>query len=448
MVTSGVCWAWLFDGFLGAELSPAAAFGSPVPFAIFRSGLLGMSMIRQAVILVGGFGTRLRALGLDCPKPLAEIAGRPFVEHVIRHLARFGVSEIVLVAGYKGDMVRDRYDGRTLFGAKLRVAIEAVPMGTGGALTVVDGLDDVFLVSNGDSLFDADLVGFLTKPLADCSAGRVLLREIEDGSRYGAVSVGPDGLVVAFDEKREGSGRQLINAGVYVLRRDAVAATIRNEPTSIERDVFPTWVADRRLEAVQAQGYFIDIGLPETFEQAGRELLSVVTAPAAFLDRDGVINVDADGYSHRPERLAFTPTAVEGIRQLNKAGFYVIVVTNQAGIAKGHYTEADMHDFHAEIQRRLMSQDAHIDAFYHCPYHPEGTVEVFREDHADRKPRPGMILRALADWPIRTEGSFLIGDRSSDLEAAAGAGLPGVLVTSDICDLKAVAESQILLQRG
>jgi D-glycero-D-manno-heptose 1,7-bisphosphate phosphatase len=146
--------------------------------------------------------------------------------------------------------------------------------------------------------------------------------------------------------------------------------------------------------------------------------------PAAFLDRDGVINVD-EGYTYRPEALRFIPGAPEAIRRLNEAGYLVVVVTNQSGVARGLYTEAEMDAFHAHLQARLAEHGARLDAIYACPYHPEATIPIYRQDHPDRKPRPGMILRALHDLAIDRDRSFLIGDQDTDIQAASAAGLPG-----------------------
>jgi D-glycero-D-manno-heptose 1,7-bisphosphate phosphatase len=158
--------------------------------------------------------------------------------------------------------------------------------------------------------------------------------------------------------------------------------------------------------------------------------------PAAFLDRDGVINVD-HGYTFRPADLRFTPTAVEGIRLLNQAGYPVLVITNQSGVARGLYGIAEVQAFHAHMNATLNHAGAHIDAFYYCPYHPDGTIAEFAIQHEDRKPGPGMIRRAMLDWGVTPEGSFLIGDKPSDAEAAAAAGIRSKLVTPNEGDLAA-----------
>ena len=156
--------------------------------------------------------------------------------------------------------------------------------------------------------------------------------------------------------------------------------------------------------------------------------------PAAFLDRDGVINIDT-GYLFRLEELHFTATAAEGIRLLNAAGYFVIVVTNQSGVARGLYDLDDVDRLHAAMNERLAAERAHIDAFYSCPYHPSGTVAEFAREHEDRKPAPGMIVKAMRELPIRSNGSFLIGDKPRDIEAARRAGIPGLLVPTNSNDV-------------
>jgi len=148
--------------------------------------------------------------------------------------------------------------------------------------------------------------------------------------------------------------------------------------------------------------------------------------PAAFLDRDGVINID-HGYVVRPEDLAFVTGAPAAIRRLNKAGYAVVVVTNQSGVARGYFTEDDVARFHDHMRAELARHGARIDAIYTAPHHPEATVAAYRDDHPDRKPRPGMLLKAFAELPIEKEGSFLVGDKASDIAAAQAAGIPGHL---------------------
>jgi len=148
--------------------------------------------------------------------------------------------------------------------------------------------------------------------------------------------------------------------------------------------------------------------------------------PAAFLDRDGVLNVDT-GYVFRREDFVWVAGAKEAVRLLNEMGYFVFVVTNQSGIARGYYTEADVAFLHRWVNRELNVCDARVSAFYYCPHHPEAAVESYRMACKCRKPAPGLLLRALKEWPVDRDRSFLIGDKRIDIEAAAGAGLPGYL---------------------
>lgn len=175
------------------------------------------------------------------------------------------------------------------------------------------------------------------------------------------------------------------------------------------------------------------------------------TRPVAFLDRDGVLNVDV-GHTHRLSDLTWMDGAPEAITFLNRLGYRVAVVTNQAGIAKGYYSDDEFRGFMGHVLSELSSRGGHVDAVYYCPHHPDAVLEGLRVDCHCRKPRPGMILRGLQDLQGRIDGSFLVGDRASDIAAAEGAGLPGYLFDGTVSLLDFVTaivdEQRASLGRG
>ena len=148
--------------------------------------------------------------------------------------------------------------------------------------------------------------------------------------------------------------------------------------------------------------------------------------PALFLDRDGVINIDK-GYVSRIDDFEWMPGAADAISAFNSRNWFVFIVTNQSGIARGYYTENDMQTLHEWMIDELAKQGATVDQIYFCPYHAEGEIERYRKDSFDRKPKPGMLLQAMADHPVKREASFLIGDKDADIEAAHAAGVGGFL---------------------
>ncbi len=376
------------------------------------------------MILVGGRGTRLGALTQAKPKPMLDVAGRPFVSYLVQEAARHGFTRILLLAGFKADAFAAEIAAlkpRIPIDVEITLLTEPEPRGTAGALKfAAPHLDAQFLMLNGDSLFDINLLG-LTQPLG-AALGRLALKPQPDVSRYGKVEL--DGkLIRRFVEKDQSAGAGVINGGVYWLSK-RVVDQIPEGMVSIEVDIFPKLAAAGQLEGVVYDRFMLDIGLPDTLEAAQTLIPARLTRPAVFIDRDGVLNDDI-GYAHRPDQIKWTPGAFAGVKALNDAGFYVFVVTNQAGVARGYYPLAQVDVLHGWMAGEMAARGAHIDAFAYCPFHPEGTVPEFTRTSDRRKPAPGMVLDLLEDWPVVKESSFLIGDKDLDLATAQAAGVPG-----------------------
>jgi D-glycero-D-manno-heptose 1,7-bisphosphate phosphatase len=381
--------------------------------------------IRQAVILAGGKGTRLGAITRTVPKPMLPIAGdKPFLDYLLEMIERRGYRDIILLGGYLGEVLEAAYDGRRIGDAKIRVLLEKVALGTAGALTVARGaLDPRFLMMNGDAFFDINLRALEQASRQSGAMATLALRSVPDAARYGRV-IEEQGKVVAFLEKdpnRPGPG--VINGGIYVLKRE-ILDLVFNLPCSLEQDVFPVLVEQGEIRGLKFDGYFLDIGLPETLEQGRRELPSVRLRPAAILHRDSLINF-AEGDSFRPEAFQWTRGAVEAIRKLNDRGYYVFVMSNLSGGVQKTPAAGDACGLNAAMRERLAAEGAHVDRYYGGAGFAAGAAPGHAIDAAGEKGVSNLFLEAISEWPIVGERSFYIGVSRDDIDAARSAGISG-----------------------
>ncbi len=382
-------------------------------------------MLRQAVILVGGLGTRLGERTRATPKPMLDVAGRPFLDYLLDEISRYSsIESILLLAGYRAEQVAERYHGKRRRGARIEVAQEPAPLGTGGALQhSAAALQPRFLLLNGDSLFDFNMQALIAAGMSRSSLLHMALKRQQAGDRYGRVVIEGDRVTGFTAPGARATGP--INAGIYVVDR-GILDLIGNLPCSLENDVFPRLVAAGQVTGSLYDGYFIDIGVPQDLELASKEFARCLRRPAVFFDRDGVLNVDR-GYVHRIEDFEWISGAREAVKLANDLGYLTFVVTNQAGVAHGHYGLDAIERLHGWMANELALVGAHIEAFQFCPFHENGKVEAYRAASPRRKPAPGMILDCLQAWPVEASESLLIGDKESDLAAAAAAGIAGHL---------------------
>ncbi|GMP00027.1 HAD-IIIA family hydrolase [Bradyrhizobium sp. TM239] len=380
-------------------------------------------MLRQAAILVGGLGTRLGERTKLVPKPMLDVGGRPFLDTLIDELVRFGVfDEILLLAGHKAEIVETHYAAAVRGRTRIVVSRETAPLGTGGALVHArDLLHDRFLLLNGDSLFDFNLLDLIAR----AHDGRVhmALRDGVVGDRYGRVVLDGD-MVRDFIAPGAGATGP-VNAGIYVIDK-SVLDGIATLPASLEQEIFPGLAKSGALRGTAYRGYFIDIGIPDDFARADRELRQQLRRPAVFFDRDGVLNHDS-GYTFETHKLEWIEGACEAVKAVNDAGYFAFVITNQSGVARGYYEEHHVVTLHRWMADQMAEVGAHIDAFEYCPDHPDGTVARYCRISDRRKPAPGMITDLARRFPIDMTRSMVIGDKESDMEAAQAAGVAGHL---------------------
>lgn len=377
--------------------------------------------VRKCVILLGGLGTRLGELTRAMPKPLLDVGGKPFVDVLVGEALRRGFTDILLLAGHASEVVNDYAQSlraRLPTDARVTVSVEPEPLGTGGAVRfAADHLCERFLLLNGDTWFDFNWLDLLSAGLH----GPVLAaRPIASADRFETLEIGADGRVNRIVPRGETSGPVLINGGTYLFNKSDFLQF--PEKFSIETDLLPRLVAQQRLHAIAREGFFIDIGVPDSLAEAQLAIPKQRTRPALFLDRDGVLNHD-DHYVGSPDRVRWIDGAAEAIRLANQLGIYVFVVTNQAGVAKGHYPETAVNSLHTWMNEQLRHWGAAVDDWRYCPYHPDATVPAYAQAHPWRKPAPGMLLDLMSNWPVDRERSLLVGDQPTDLAAAAAAGM-------------------------
>lgn len=261
----------------------------------------------KAVVLVGGFGTRLRPLTFTTPKQMLPIVGIPMIERVVRSLASHGVTDAVLSMGYRPDAFLDAYPDGTCGGVNLHYAVEPEPLDTAGAVRFAAAaakIDETFLVVNGDVLTDLDVRALWEFHDERSAEGTIALTPVEDPSRYGVVAVGDKGQVTAFVEKpKPGTApTNWINAGTYVLESSVLDRIPSGRKVSIERETFPAMVSDGVLYAMASDAYWVDAGTPNTYAEAQLDLVDgvrgkvepavdarVTVSPSAVVDHSVVM---------------------------------------------------------------------------------------------------------------------------------------------------------------
>jgi D,D-heptose 1,7-bisphosphate phosphatase len=369
----------------------------------------------EVFILAGGFGSRLSKVVNNVPKPMALIAGKPFLEYLICLLKQQGFEKFCLLVGYKHESIIHYFKDGQQFDVEIRYQIEDQPLGTGGALKKAfsSSIFEWNLVINGDTFFNINYYDFI-----NFSKGKniIALKYSEDIKRYGSVEIDSNYKVTQFVEKKQLMQKidAYINAGVYFFKND-IFKKIDQDVFSLENE----FLQKREcidLYGLPTSGFFIDIGIPESYADAQISIppqLVIKRKPCLFLDRDGVL-IDYIPYLSSTHDVRIKPDILTIIRYFQKKNYLVGVISNQAGIAKGKISQQQHQTIQQHIEDLLQKENIILDFYDYCFYHEESILEEYKKISLARKPKPGMFLRCADKYHIEINQSIMIGDNITD----------------------------------
>ncbi|MBI3717911.1 MAG: HAD-IIIA family hydrolase [Sphingobacteriales bacterium] len=376
--------------------------------------------IKEAIILAGGLGTRLRSVVSDLPKCMAPVAGKPFLHYVIEQLTKQGIDKFIFAIGYKSKAIEEwlKKEFSTLH---YQLSIEEEPLGTGGAIKQAceKATEKNVLIVNGDTLFNINAEELSTAHTANNADCTLALKPMKNFDRYGVVELNENNNISSFKEKQfYESG--LINGGVYVLNVESFLKETLPIKFSFEKDYLETYFSKRKFYGVIQSQYFIDIGIPEDYEKSQTELPHIMSFPkplpaidhswTLFLDRDGVLNHEKhNDYIRSWDEFTFYDGVPEALKLFNPKFKHIVIVTNQKGVGKGWMTLESLLNINHEMTSAIEAAGGRIDSIYFCT--------DLEETSPNRKPNTGMGNQAQKDFPsINFSKSIMIGNTLSDME--------------------------------
>lgn len=391
------------------------------------------SEVKQAVILAGGKGERLRPFTDTLPKPLYPIGGIPFIVRLVEQIKKFGINEIVILLGYKADKVIETLGDGSRYGVNITYDITPVEYDTGDRLIHAKGLlDDRFLLMYCDNYCPVDFLNLVSESYENDAMIQMSVYSNKDGYTKNNIKMNSNGrLVDIYDKTRTEVGLQGVEIGYSIVKKEAIDL-VEDEVRNFAKAVFPKLVEMKKLYATVTDHRYYSIGSYERMpltEEFFREKKVV------FLDRDGTINVRAPKacYIERPEDFVWLDGAIDAIKLLNDNDVITILITNQPGIARGNLTVDDLNKIHEKMQNDLKDNGAHIDHIYYCPHN-------WFEGCECRKPKPGMLYQAARDLSLNLTECTLFGDDERDIEAANAARCKSVMVSDEYPLFEAVSD--------
>ncbi len=381
-----------------------------------------MSAITQAIILAGGRGTRLAPLTDTQPKPLIEVGGRPFIEYLLAMLKQQGIGRILLLLGYRAQMMIDHLGNGGRFGLELNYSVTPDDDETGLRLSrAAARLDPEFLLMYCDNYWPLSLERLVQNYRRSKAPMQITVYDNSDGYTRDNVCV-ENGFLVAYDKSRRAPNLKGVDIGYAIMHRELIDRLPPGNP-SLEAALYPSLIAERQMAAYMTSHRYYSIG---SHDRLPRTKAFLARPPTVILDRDGVLNVRVPRaeYVRNWAEWHWTPSALRALAALKSAGWRVIIVTNQAGIARGVMSEADLAAIHACMKAEAEGAGGHIDAVYHCPHDWDANC-------ACRKPKPGMLFQAQRDFDLDLSRVPFVGDDERDGQAADSAGCRFVPYTGD-----------------
>ena len=376
----------------------------------------------QAVILAGGLGTRLKPYTNDNPKPMIPIQGKPFLQYLIEQLVSWGITDVVLLLGYKADKIIDYFGDGKSFSISIQYCVTPVEYDTGKRLkSSYELLQNEFLLLYCDNYCPIDYK-MAKKQFRDSdSIIQITAYTNRDGYTKNNIIVS-DNKIEIYDKKRKEEGLNAVDIGYAFIKKEALEL-LSDKNVNFEAEVYPKLVSDNRMGVFLTEHRYYSIGSWERIELT-KEFFR--TKKVVFLDRDGTINERPPRacYIEKPEDFRWLPNAKEALKQLKEKGYTIYLITNQPGIARGNLTEDMLEKIHAKMESDLLEIGVTLDDIYFCPHNWDEGCDC-------RKPKPGMLFQAQKDHSLNLSQCYLIGDDERDIEAGISAGVKKTFLISE-----------------
>lgn len=394
------------------------------------------------VIIAGGKGTRL---GLkDMPKPMVEVGGKPLLEHHIDLAKQYSIKNIYILSGHLSEVISDYFGNGRKFGVNITHVTENSPLGTAGAVKQLeDKIRDRFMVFYGDIFLDVDLKSFIDFDSEADSIANIIVHPNDHPHDSDLVEIDDRNMITAFHSKPHDENqyyRNLVNAAVYILSPDIFKYIPQDKPSDFGKDIFPMLLQSGEvIRAYRTAEYIKDIGTIERLGKVSGDIISGKAErfskknkrPAIFIDRDGTVVREVD-LLHRIEDLGLLSFSAAAIKKINNSDYLSFLITNQPVVARNLCDIAAIRQIHNKLETLLGREGAYLNDIYFCPHHPDkgypGENPEFKIDCDCRKPKTGMISKAVKEYNVDVESSWVIGDMTTDIQTGKNAGMKTILV--------------------